>query len=153
MVGCGRAGHYFWTFMMLIATPLFVALVATSAQSAVKNIETVYASERASRIETAPSSNVKLAETYKYELPKSQRTPEATPTPPAQAAPPPVYKAPPTGGGGTKYRQGTTRAVPRAVGGSCAACRNSCYVAFRVNSRSSQFVPCMRSCWAQLCRR
>ena len=41
----------------------------------------------------------------------------------------------------------------RASGGSCGGCRNSCYVRYRVRSHSRQFVPCMRRCWKQLCRR
>ena len=99
---------------------------------------------------------IRLAKEYKYEIPKAERSL----VPPSQAPqnsaspsmPQPKIRSTPS----VRIPQGT-RAAPIS-GGSCEGCRNSCYVRWRVNCGTSsactqQFVPCMRACWSQLCRR
>ena len=106
-------------------------------------------------------ANLRFAETYKYEIPKALRAPQSTPqsSPPIvqKSSPPAVQSAPLSGGGGTinrgRYRQSTPRVRSGGSYGSCELCRNTCYVSYRVNSYSSQFIPCMRACWNRLCRR
>lgn len=103
--------------------------------------------------------------TYKYEIPKAQRAPSFTPKAPAPAVrrAPTVRRAPATRSApsvrrGRSIRRAPARRAPqrarrrRASGGSCSGCRNSCYVRYRVQSNSKQFVPCMRRCWNRLCR-
>jgi len=119
------------------------------------------------RIAREPSFRVAQKRTYKYERPKvSRRAPPPgakfrlpTKTPKAPAAAPTIRRPPAIRGGRTIKRRPSRRAPKRTrsrrarIGGSCAGCRNSCYVRYRVQSRSRQFVPCMRRCWNQLCRR
>lgn len=100
-----------------------------------------------------PRPTMRLAKTYKYEIPKAQRAPLApqSSSPAVQSAPPASFPPPANKG---KYRQGMSRGSGRAVSsGSCELCRNSCYVNYRVRSFTSAFVPCMRACWSQLCHR
>lgn len=119
------------------------------------------------RIAREPSFRVAQKRTYKYERPKvSRRAPAKrvapriqTRTQKAQPVPPTIRRPPAIRRGGTIRRSPSRRAPKRTrsrrarIGGSCAGCRNSCYVRYRVQSRSRQFVPCMRRCWNQLCRR
>lgn len=113
-----------------------------------------------------PSFRVAQKRTYKYERPRAPRrapkvqtrTPNRTAVPRIQTRTP-NRAAAPTIRRGRTIKKGPSRRAPRrarsrrASGGSCAGCRNSCYVRYRVQSRSRQFVPCMRRCWNQLCRR
>jgi hypothetical protein len=171
MIECGYAKITPRAASLLVCTLAIAAgLVATSARSAIDQIEmrAPDASQESAATNTPaahavqPSVNLRLAKTYKYEIPKAQRAPQSAPqsSPPTvqRSSPPTFQRAPSESGSRTinkgRYRQGNTRAKP-SVGssGSCELCRNSCYVNFRVESNSSQFVPCMRACWSQLCRR
>jgi hypothetical protein len=143
-----------------LALATLTVVLATEARVAVANFKAeipaatsgAEASERASPGVPSPMM-LRLAKTYKYEIPKAQRAPSAPQSSaPATQSAPPVGLPPPANKG--KYRQGTSQAGGRAVSsGSCELCRNSCYVSYRVRSFSSAFVPCMRACWNQLCHR
>lgn len=59
-------------------------------------------------------------------------------------------------------RRSRSRSIRRAPsyarsGYTCAACRNACFVRYRLRCGSGRactrrFVPCMRACWRRLCR-
>ena len=156
------------TLLLMCASPAEakrVALVvgydqyesAPNLQKAVKDARTLGAILPVVR--TAREPSFRVAKTFKYERPKTtQRAPRVqtryrvqTKTPKAPAVAPTIQRSP-------SIRRGPSRRAPRKIrsrrasGGSCGGCRNSCYVSYRVNSHSRQFVPCMRRCWYQLCR-
>ncbi len=167
MIGCG---HFSRNQTFIMAT--LVLLGAASARSAVaKSQWEPHQNSPSSLGFTVPALRVdlpqhlRLAKTYKYEIPKAQRAPIPAPQSSAPAVQSvPLNSGPPVINRG-KYRgtpgpinrgknRGTARAKPSgASDGSCELCRNSCYVNYRVNSFSRQFVPCMHACWNQLCRR
>lgn len=157
MIGRGDVPRNF-TFL-IAAFVLAIGLIVTSTHSAVANHE--WDLHQASQLPSSRASEplkLRTAKVYKYEIPKAQRAPQAAPQSAAPALKSvPLNTAPPVINRG-RYRgtpNATTRAKSRdgSFGGSCELCRNSCYVSYRVNSFSSQFVPCMHACWAQLCRR
>jgi hypothetical protein len=90
---------------------------------------------------------IRVAEQYKYEIPKVDR---AAPAPQAaipRALPGPSLRSAPS----RRARQGgRSRSAPVSYGGSCEGCRNACYNGLH---GTPQFVPCMRSCFNRLCRR
>lgn len=135
----------------------------------------------ATNSEFATTSGYRVAQKYekKYEIPKAERRPTKRAKPfyeipkadRAPQKPPPLVKK---GGQSTKKRSGSTKKGRKkrsgstkkqrsgskarkvqscsGVGVSCQGCRNSCYVRYRVQSQSKQFVPCMRRCWKCVCR-
>jgi hypothetical protein len=138
---------------LIIAT----LMIAVSAQSAVAKFESE--SHQPSQLSASlmiPTPRdpeplkLRVAKIYKYEIPKAQRAPE----PARQSSAPSVQSVPLNSGPPNKGRYRGTPSVKSSGGshGSCELCRNSCYVSYRINSFSSQFVPCMRGCWNQLCR-
>ena len=157
MIGRGDI-HRNSTFF-IAAFVLAIGPIATSTYSAVAKSE--WESHQTSQLPSSRASEplkLRMAKVYKYEIPKAQRAPQAVPQPAA-----PALKSVPLNSGPPAINRGRYRGTPRATtrakssggsfGGSCELCRNSCYVSYRVNSFSSQFVPCMHACWAQLCRR
>ena len=90
---------------------------------------------------------IRVAQQYKYEIPKVDRA-----APPPQAAVPRALPAPALRSGPSRRARqgGRTRSAPASFGGSCEGCRNACYN--RLHG-TQQFVPCMRSCFNRLCRR
>lgn len=155
-----------------------LSLLSTASRSANDEFETLTPTELigttikipATNSEFATTSGYRVAQKYekKYEIPKAERRPTKRAKPfyeipkadRAPQKPPPLVKK---GGQSTKKRSGSTkkqRSGSKArkvqscsgVGVSCQGCRNSCYVRYRVQSQSKQFVPCMRRCWKCVCR-
>lgn len=164
MIGCGHEKNTPGASRLLVSILAIAAgLVATSARSAVNQFEmTSRDGSEFSAVSIRPaagapeSRNVRLAKVYKYEIPKAQRAPQTPQQAAPQSSPPVILQAP--SNGGTINRGRSRQSSPKGgygggSSGSCELCRNSCYVNYRVRSNSSQFVPCMRACWSQLCRR
>ena len=126
------------------ASPADVGPVQAETRStAVPNGALIGARELAAP--TAPA--IRVAKTYKYEIPKVDRA-----APPPQAAVPRAVPGPSLKPAPSRRlpQAGKARRAPVSFGGSCETCRNSCYNSLH---GTPQFAPCMRSCWNRLCRR
>lgn len=155
MFSCRRANRGYGLLSSIVVIAAVVA--ATSARSAVDMFTTapVAASLQSSSAGVDAKADaitpLRLAEAYKYELPKAQKS-----QPQQQAVPKnytPLYI--PQKKYYPKAANPGYRKIPKARSGgggsyACAACRNVCAASYR---RGPGLTVCMRGCWNNYCRR